>query len=60
MNILLWYLPYAIFSDACDCDDGLSESETRTLTAKLRRSPPSRAKAADRRIYSRHSHDWPG
>src|SRR6516164_6138938 len=28
MNILLWYLPYAMFSGACDVV--LSESETRT------------------------------
>ena len=27
MNILLWYLPYALFSGACDVM--LSESETR-------------------------------
>ena len=27
MNILLWYLPYALFSGACDVV--LSESETR-------------------------------
>ena len=28
MNILLWYLPYAMFSGACDV--ALSNSETRT------------------------------
>jgi hypothetical protein len=30
MNILLWYLPYAMFSGACDVV--LSESETRTVS----------------------------
>jgi len=28
MNILLWYLPYAMFSGACDV--ALSQSETQT------------------------------
>lgn len=28
MNILLWYLPYAIFSGARDCDVDMSEGET--------------------------------
>jgi hypothetical protein len=52
MNILLWYLPYAMFSGACDVV--LSESETRTQSerpaesARRKREPdePAAARAA--------------
>jgi hypothetical protein len=52
MNILLWYLPYAMFSGACDVV--LSQSETRTVSEppaesaerKPRTDEPALARAA--------------
>ncbi len=44
MNILLWYLPYAMFSGACDVV--LSESETRT-DAESPAKPAERASPSD-------------
>ena len=49
MNILLWYLPYAIFSGARDCEVVMSEGKTRgddDLAGGVRR-----AKVADQCIY---------